>query len=115
MISPSLVFESICVVIEPMLVADGFIKIEENKDPDYFGSQYITFEDNRERIRITWDGKEQWFVMETIPLNSPTCSSGWADILLQFFRPQEATEKTVKEIVADMSASLSAYLNTIDK
>lgn len=111
MLSPNSIFRSICSAIEPTLILHGFSKTEDENHPEIFGSEYATFENEKERIRILWDGKEQWFALETISQKYP---ANRKDILLQHFEPKEATDKTVDEIVAAMHSSLSEYLNAIE-
>ena len=89
MSSTDTAFEQILGAIEPPLSRGGFSKVEEETYPEAFGSRYATFGNGKEFIRLTWDGKEGWFVLESNPANSVTFEYGWIDILLQFFRPPE--------------------------
>ena len=110
MISTKAAFVQILEAIEPPLSQSGFSKVEEKSHPESPGSHYITFEDGKEFIRLTWDGKEEWFVLEFIPASSVTFESGWADILLQFFKPKQDGAKVVEEIAQDMKEALCNYL-----
>jgi len=114
MILANSVLELICVELQPILVFHGFSKSEDEYHPETFGSRFITFDGLKEKIRIIWDGKEQFFVIETIPIDSITYLSGWADIVLRFFRTEDATDERVSEIVSEMSMALSDYLNSVD-
>ncbi len=110
MISTETAFEQILEAIEPPLTQSGFSKVEEKSHPEAFGSRYTTFGDGKEFIRLTWDGKEGWFVLESVPTSSVTFESGWADILLQFFKSRQDGADVVAEIAQDMKAALCAYL-----
>ena len=110
MISTETAFEKILEALEPPLTQNGFFKVEEKSHPEAFGSRYTTLGDGKEFIRLTWDGKEGWFVLESIPTSSVTFESGWADILLQFFKPQRDGAEVIAEIAEDMKAALCAYL-----
>ncbi len=110
MISAETAFEQILEAIEHPLTQSGFSKVEARSHPEAFGSRYTTFGDGREFIRLLRDGKEQWFVLESIPASSDTFESGWADILLQFFRPRQDGAGEVAEIAQDMKAALCDYL-----
>jgi hypothetical protein len=110
MISTETAFEQILGAVEPPLTRSGFSKIDEKSHPEAFGSRYITFGDGREFIRLTWDGKEGWFVLESIPASSVAFESGWADILLQFFNPRQDGAEVVAEIAQDIKVALCAYL-----
>ena len=89
MIPAEVAFEQILKAIESPLAWAGFSRVEGNSHSEAFGSLYTTFGNGKEFIRLTWDGKERWFVLESIPANSVKFEYGWVDILLQFFRPLE--------------------------
>lgn len=110
MISTESAFEQILEAIESPLTQGGFSKVEEKSHPEDFGSRHTTFGDGEEFIRLTWDGKGGWFVLESIPASSVTFESGWADILLQSFRPRLDGAGVVAEIAQDMRAALCDYL-----
>ena len=114
MISTETAFEQILEAIGHSLAQSGFSKVEERSHPEAFGSRYTTFGDGKEFIRLTWDGKEGWFVLESIPTSSVTFESGWADILLQFFKPQQDGASVVTEIAQDMREALCAYLGVAE-
>ena len=67
MISTDTAFERITETIEPPLTQSGFSQVEEKNYPESFGNRHITFGNGKEFIRLVWDGKEQWFVVESIP------------------------------------------------
>ena len=110
MISPEIAFEQILHSIKPILIKSGFSEIERKSHPEAFGSCYITFSDEREFIRLVWDGKEGWFVIESMPVSSLT--PGWIDILLQFFKPNTDDSSVTEEIAEDMKIALSNYLGS---
>jgi len=110
MISIETAFERILEAIEPHLAQSGFSKVEVKSHPESFGSRYITFGDGKEFIRLVWDGKEEWFVLESIPASSATFLSGWADILLQYFKPKSDGIDVAEEIAQDMKVALCEYL-----
>jgi hypothetical protein len=114
MISANSVFELICAELQLILVFHGFSKSEDEYHPETFGSRFVAFDGPKEKIRIIWDGKEQFFVIETIPIDSITYRSGRADIILRFFRAEDATDERVSETVSAMSVALSDYLISVD-
>jgi hypothetical protein len=110
MISTGSAFARIVEAIEPALTRNGFSEVEEKCNPEAFGSRYITFGDGKEFIRLTWDGKEEWFALESTPASSVTFKHGWTDILLQFFKPKQDEAEVVEEIAEDMRVALCDYL-----
>jgi hypothetical protein len=103
-------YEKIREAIKPLLVRNGFTELEEKYHPQAFGSCSTTYANDKERIRLTWDGKEQGFVLESIPATSITFEAGWADILLQFYKPGKDGPEVVDEIAEDLRAALVTYL-----
>ncbi len=114
MISIEAAFERIFEEIMPVLVKGGFSEVERKNHPEAFGSRFITFGDEKELIRLTWDGKNEWFVLESISLSSMIFESGWADILLQLFKPRSDGIEVVENIARDMRDSLLDYLEVTD-
>jgi hypothetical protein len=110
MISANEAFERIAEAIEPPLAQRGFSTVEEKSHPESFDSRYTTFGNGTEFIRLVWDGKEEWFVLESIPASSATFTSGWTDILLQRFKPKRDDSEVVEEIAQDMKAAVCGYL-----
>lgn len=103
-------FHRILELIRPLLITHGFSEKDHTANPGAFGSRYITFADDQEFIRLTWDGKERWYVLESVPLSPTIFESGWADILLQFFKPEQESIKVIEEIAQDMKLALTDYL-----
>lgn len=114
MISTQTAFERILQAIKPVLVENGFSEVENKSRPKAFGSRFATFGDGKEFIRLTWDGKEGWFVLESIPASSVTFEWGWTDILLQFFKPNRDGAEVVEDIARDMRAWLVNYLGVVE-
>jgi hypothetical protein len=105
-------FERIRDTIQPILLENGFTEVEEKYYPETFGSCYIMFQKGKQHIRLTWDGKEHWFVLEHIPALSMAFVSGWVDILLQPFKPEQNGTETVDEITEGLKIALLDYLGT---
>lgn len=113
MISTDIAFERILQSIKPVLIKNGFAEVERKGHPQVFGSCYITFKDNKEFIRLVWDGKEKWFVLECASIESLT--PAWLDILLQYFKPNVDDADVVEEIAQDLKSALSVYLDISNK
>jgi hypothetical protein len=61
-ISPTDAFDEIINALEPQLAAGRFVLVEQKEHPEAFGGRYATFSDGVKYVRLTWDGREQWFV-----------------------------------------------------
>jgi hypothetical protein len=103
-------FNQILEAIKPVLIEKKFVIVEESRGNEAFGSRYIIFENVNEQIRLTWDGKGKWFVLETT-VDPPSKYEylSWADISLQFYKPDRDNDKVVHEIADDMRIALCEY------
>ena len=108
-------YEKIRDTIIPVLLDKGFTKLEEKHHPGDFGGCYMIFRDAKELIRLTWDGKEQWFVLESTPTTSVTVEAEWIDILLQFYNPGKDGSEVVDEIAEDLKIALLDYLADVSR
>jgi hypothetical protein len=93
MILRSAAFDPILDALQPELAAGGFELVEARGHPEAFGSRYATFGDGARLVRLVWDGKERWFVLEGDDASHYRLSSGgpvWVDLTLQRFEPREA-------------------------
>lgn len=46
------------------LLARGYAVETVHESPESFGSWYRDYARGRERVRLIWDGKDQWFVLQ---------------------------------------------------
>jgi hypothetical protein len=64
--------ESTFDVIRELFERAGLRLIEDVSHAEAFGSRNAAFQGNRRRLRLIWDGKEEWFALEEQ-------SAEWAD------------------------------------
>lgn len=105
-------FEKIRQAIEPVLLEHDFNKTEEECNPEISGSCYAIFQDAQEQIRLTWDGEEYWFLLQSIAKPSNTERSKSVDIWLQLFNPEQNEPETVDKIADDLKTALLDYLGS---
>src|SRR5690349_5789004 len=111
-ISPGDAFDQIAKALEPELAARRFVLVEQENYPEAFGSRYATFTSAVKHVCLTWDGREQWFVLEGVvsadeppPLSQPV----WIDLTLQRFEPVKGDEKWVGELIEDITAAFKSF------
>jgi hypothetical protein len=105
-------FEKVRKMIQSILLKHSFTKIEEKFYPEIFGSCHVIFQNPQEQIRLIWDGKEHWFLLESISDLPETYKSGWTDILLQPFKPGHDRPEAVDKIAEDLKIALLDYLGS---
>jgi hypothetical protein len=110
MILGEVAFDRILEAIQPVLLAHRLHLIEQETHPEAFGSRHIIYGDESLHVRLVWDGKERWFVLEVDESPGRTKWPGWIDLTLQRFDPQQATSKWVDEVIEDVRAALVDHL-----
>lgn len=71
----TLVYEELKASLTEKLGVQGYLPVHEGVNDKVFGSRYMIWSDNREAIRLTWDGKEAVFLLElaqSLPLSGVT-------------------------------------------
>ena len=105
-------FEKIRQTIEPVLLEHDFNNIEEECNPEISGSCYAIFQNAQEQIRLTWDGREYWFLLQSISDLSNTNRLRSTDIWLQLFNPEQSEPETVDNIADHLKTALLDYLGS---
>ncbi len=63
------------------LTLQRYLIVHEQHDDKVFASRYVIWSNNADALRLTWDGKESWFILEiahSLPLSVLTA---WEDII----------------------------------
>lgn len=105
-IKPSEAFRLIMEVIRPTLIGQGFTLHEEREHTEAFGSRYAIFVSGDEGIRLEWDGKERWFVLEHAPDSVYSKHPPWIDLQLARWG-DELTREDVCQIAEEFNNQLS--------
>ena len=95
-------------VIEDVLDSAGYHLAAEAHYPDAFGSADAEYRGRHERIRLVWDGKDQWLglsVARPVASNQHPRASEWqalepqsAAAPQQFLRPGSAADARIAEL-----------------
>jgi hypothetical protein len=110
MILGEVAFDQVLEAIRPVLNEHRLRAIDKEAHPEAFGSRFATYGDTARHVRLVWDGKERWFVLEVDEAPGKTEWPAWVDLTLQRFDPAHATPKWVDEVIADVRAALVEYL-----
>ena len=94
------------------LPALGFALVEDRYFPEAFGSRDATFRREMEAIRLLWDGREGWFILQSCAHADKEPWQDWKDIDLQSFDQQTDGDLRAQEIVDVMTSSLSKQLES---
>jgi hypothetical protein len=99
-------YQQVKSTVSEKLAGLGYQPIHEQHADQLFHSRYIIWSNNTEALRLTWDGKEQWFALEVtqeLPLNA---LSAWSAIIIVPFETQNKTSAYLEEIVHRIVGSL---------
>ncbi|SFS95255.1 hypothetical protein [Mucilaginibacter polytrichastri] len=88
------------------LIKQRYQPVHEQHDDPLFFSRYMIWSNNEEALRLTWDGKEQWFALEVtqdLPLKA---LSPWSTIIIVPFETNNKTSVYAEGIVHRIITSL---------
>lgn len=85
--------------------SEGYQIVHEQNDDPVFGSCYIIWSNNEDALRLTWDGKECWFLLEEtlLPISAVT---PWAEIIVVPFDTEKPDPVYAHNIIQDIMNSL---------
>lgn len=86
------------------LLPDNFHKVVSKNHSESFGSKYTVWK-NLEKlvaIRLIWDGKDSWFIIEESPFTKETEPNSWADIVIVPFDNSIVGAKYKQQIINDL-------------
>jgi hypothetical protein len=66
--------------ITQTLRSDGFRGVEDARHPEAFGSRYAVFAGLGRYLRLVWDGRESWFLLQE---QAPGNPAEWSDIAVE--------------------------------
>jgi hypothetical protein len=90
------------------LIVAGFRQREEQLHPDHFGSAFIVFENQRWELRLVWDGKEGYGVIQRRLAKSEVDWADIAEVLTEGDLEGAVIERTKVERWRDSIAELRA-------
>lgn len=76
------VYKQVKTSLTERLTAQGYQPVHEQHHDPVFNSRYIIWSNNREAMRFTWDGKENWFILEITEMLPLTALSPWDEIIV---------------------------------
>ena len=106
--SPEIVKQTWQQVVERLTTrfsSEGYQVVHFQHDDQVFGSCFIVWSNDEDALRLTWDGKECWFVLEetTLPLSA---HSHWLEIIVTSFDPDEHDLVYARNMIQDIIDSL---------
>jgi hypothetical protein len=110
MTDPTDVFDAIHRSAETVLRGHGFHVSEARTYPQAFGSRSVVYSRGQSLVRLTWDGKERWFVFEASPRSDDAGRPAWFDLAVQRWEPTTPFDAYRDEVVGGLLRSLSGYL-----
>lgn len=93
-----------------LLQAAGLVRGETASHPEAFGSRYSVYVGPHFSLRLTWDGKEGWFVLECDRLPGAASPGPWVDLSLQRYDPARGDERRVAELREDIHAAARSFI-----
>jgi hypothetical protein len=85
--------------------SEGYQAAQFRHDDIVFGSCYLIWSNNVDALRLTWNGKECWFILEETMLPI-TMQTQWQEIIVCPFDPDEHDEVYARGVIEDVLDSL---------
>jgi len=90
--------------VEAELKASGFRRVHDQKHPQAFGSRELVWAGTKQVVRLVWDGKESWILVQT----RPSDGIKWKDVVLERVGRDGIDEAGRVRVVAALRAFLEA-------
>lgn len=100
-------FELLKAALSYKLGALGYLISEEKNNDPLYGSRYITWSNNTDVLRLTWDGKETVFIVETTNELPVSVLTKWTTISVTSFNPAFDNSEYIYMIVEQVLHSLN--------
>jgi hypothetical protein len=87
--------------LSKILAKDNYKLAETEFHEGTFGSRYSVWKNDKEKyaVRLTWDGKESWFIVEESPFGESDNPISWADNVIVPFDRNVKDEQYFREII----------------
>jgi hypothetical protein len=92
------------------MALEKFSVVDQRDDEKAFGSRYVTLFRSPESFRLTWDGKEEFIVLEWAPDEEQAGLEMWEDVALWKYPRNEQTCERANEILRQLKAEFSICL-----
>jgi hypothetical protein len=99
-------YQQIKKALTEKLTSQGYQPVHEQCDDHLFFSRYMIWSNNQEALRLTWDGKEQWFALEVTEELPLKALSPWSTIIIVPFETENKTAVYLEGIARRIIASL---------
>ncbi len=90
--------------MEERLGTAGFKRVHEQEHPQAFGSREIVWAGPTGVLRLVWDGKESWIILEARPSNG----INWEELRLEKVRRDGLDENGRKVLIQALDTWLSS-------
>jgi hypothetical protein len=100
-------YHQIQIALTERLIKQGYQPVHEQHHDPVYNSCYIIWSNNKDALRLTWDGKEQWFALEVTQELPLTALSPWAPIIIAPFETGNTAPLYHEGIVQQVVESLN--------
>jgi hypothetical protein len=88
------------------LIAQGYHSVEEKHHPEAFGSRYIIWTNETDTIRLIWDGRDDWFLLEKTNDSPLTFNDSWHILIHKPYNPRVHDIIYVQQITGEITDAL---------
>lgn len=102
------IFEKIEAVLSKNLLADNYYADKSEFNASAFGSRYRIWKNDKSKfaIRLLWDGKESYFIVEESPFTVGQEPISWIDLVIVDFDKNKNDSEYFDEIVRFINSEI---------
>jgi hypothetical protein len=99
-------YEQVKSALDTKLNSRGYQIIEEKCHAESFGSRYAVWSNTRDAVRLLWDGKDEWFYLQSLDTMPFDWRDDWEDLIYIPFDPRKHDLSYASEIPNKIVGSL---------
>ena len=108
MIESSALFSDALSALTPALETAGFVVSDDYETA--FGSRFTVFDGGTQDIRLGYDGKDSWLILEARPASHRQFTHGWVDLGIYKVDRANADAVWLANVITEMRQVLIEYL-----
>jgi hypothetical protein len=106
---PGCLFDDFAGALSKVLEAQGFRLRERPQPPQSFGSRLVMYVRGTQEVRLLWDGRERWFLLQQRGAILHGHEDEWNDVAFERYDPTRDPPERVSEIQAGLDLAIKAF------
>ncbi|MDB5116686.1 MAG: hypothetical protein JWQ79_2178 [Mucilaginibacter sp.] len=104
-----LAYQKIKNILHAYLNNIGYEIINEQHHDEVFGSRYIVWSNHQKGVRLIWDGKDSWFVLQVSTALPILNTTSWVEIQCNPYDISESSPESIDKVSEEMLDAIVNY------